>query len=280
MEKIAVITDSSCDLEISELRDHNIRLLPFRIIYKDREFKDRVDISPSYLYGNIEKEIPKTSLPSLEDTNNLFQELEQEGYTHVVIITISCEFSGTYNSIQLLTEDHPNLTFFVYDSKTLSRTQGFLALKVSKMIKDGVNFDTIVKTLPTLRKKVGIFFTLNTLDYLRKGGRIGRVAGTVGQLLNIKPIITVPEDGRFETYSKVRGRKQSIKVLLEILDHWLKEGKCKVYVLHGGAEEDAKKFFNEIKDFPNITEIGLSTIGPALGVHTGPGLIGITLEKE
>lgn len=280
MEKIALITDSSCDLEMDELNKYNIKLLPFRIIYKDREFKDRIDISPEYLYNNIEKEVPTTSLPSMETTEEIFTELESQGYTHIIIITISLGFSGTYNSVKLISEDHPNLKFFIYDTKTLSRCQGFLVLDAARMIEAGESFDTIVDTIPKLRENTDIYFTLNTLEYLRKGGRIGRVAGALGQLLNIKPVITVAPDGHFQIFSKVRGRKQSLKLIRDILDEWLSKGKCKVWVLHGGALEEAKKFYDEIKDLPNITSLGLSTIGPALGVHTGPGLVGITLEKE
>ncbi|MBL4931446.1 DegV family protein [Clostridium paridis] len=280
MEKIALITDSSCDLEMDEINKHNIKLLPFRIIYKDREFRDRIDISPEYLYANIEKEVPTTSLPSIETTDEILTSLEREGYTHVIIITISLGFSGTYNSVKLIAEDHPNLKFHIFDTKTLSREQGYIVLDAARMIEAGESFDNIVKALPGCKDRTGIFFTLDTLEYLRKGGRIGRVAGVIGQLLNIKPVITVAPDGNFSVHSKVRGRKQSLKVIREILDEWLSNGKCKVAVLHGGASEEAKKFYDEIKDLPNITSLGFSAIGPALGVHTGPGLVGITLEKE
>ena len=130
------------------------------------------------------------------------------------------------------------------------------------------------EVLPTLRKKSHVYFTLNTLEYLKKGGRIGRVSGTIGELLNLKPIILVDDDGIYTTVAKVRGRKQSLSKLTGIIKDYLSKGKCNIWIMHGDAFEEGKEFFESIKQLDNINEIHFSYIGPALGVHTGPGLIG------
>ena len=114
---------------------------------------------------------------------------------------------------------------------------------------------------------------------MKKGGRIGKVSGTIGEILSLKPIIEVGDDGVYNTYAKVRGRKQSLTKLRKILDSYLEKGKCNVWVLHGHSEEDCKDLYNSFKDLDNINNIETGSIGPALGVHTGPGLVGFIVQE-
>ncbi|GKU26098.1 DegV family protein [Clostridium folliculivorans] len=280
MQKIALITDSGCDLDTEILNKYNIFFLPLRIIYKDNDYLDRLEISPEDLYLSLEKEIPKTSLPDGQFIENILNQIEAQGYTHAISISISSGLSGTANSLRIIAENHPNLKTYIFDSKTLSMPQGSIALVAAEMIESGSTFEEIIEVLPKLREKTDGYFTLNTLDYLKKGGRIGKVSGTIGEMLNIKPVISINDDGVYFTHSKARGRKQAIGKLREILDENLSIAKCKVWVLQGGALDEAKAFFEVVKDLPNITHISISTIGPALGVHTGPGLLGLAIQRE
>ena len=279
MQKIALIVDSACDLSLEVLKEQNIRLLPLRISYSHGEYKDKIDISADEIYGNLEKEVPKTSLPSAEDLEKILVDLENEGYTYVIAVTISSGLSGTFNSIRLALEDHPNLKHHVFDTKILAMPEGIVALEVANLIKEGKSFEEIVSELPTIRKNIIGYFTVNTLEYLKKGGRIGRVAGTIGDMLNLKPIVTVDEEGIYYTVCKARGRKQSISKLISFLKDELKENKCNVWVLHGHSEEDCKYLYNSFKDLDNINNIETGSIGPALGVHTGPGLVGFIVQE-
>lgn len=278
MQKIALITDSACDLDLNTLKEYNINLLPLRIIYSNGDYRDRLDISPQEVYDNLEKEVPKTSLPSAQETEETLNKLEEEGYTHVICISISSGLSGSFNAIRLALEDHPKLTSFVYDSKILAYPQGEIVLEVAKLIKEGKSFEEIVKEIPEIRKRVIGYFTINTLEYLKKGGRIGRLAGTVGELLNLKPIITTDEDGVYYNVAKVRGRKQSLSKMTELLKEYLAKGKCEVAVLHAGCEDEAIKYMNSLKDLTNVVSIKIAEISPALGIHGGPGLIGFSVK--
>ena len=278
MQKIALITDSACDLDLNTLKENNINLLPLRIIYSNGDYRDRLDISPQEVYDNLEKEVPKTSLPSAQETEETLNKLEEEGYTHVICISISSGLSGSYNALRLALEDHPKLTSFVYDSKILAYPQGEIVLEVAKLIKEGKSFEEIVKEIPEIRKRVIGYFTINTLEYLKKGGRIGRLAGTVGELLNLKPIITTDEDGVYYNVAKVRGRKQSLSKMTELLKEYLAKGKCEVAVLHAGCEDEAIKYMNSLKDLTNVVSIKIAEISPALGIHGGPGLIGFSVK--
>lgn len=280
MNKIALITDSGCDLSKEEIQKYNINVLPLRIIYKDREYLDRVNITPDEVYNNLKVEVPTTSLPSMEEIDNLFIKLKNDGYTHIIAILISSGLSGTYNSVRLVSENHPEIRSYIFDSLSLSLGTGAIAIECSKMIGDGKDYEEIIKLLPSLRSKIKVYYVLETLQYLIKGGRIGKVSGTIGELLNLKPIISVNEEGIYYTHSKVRGRKQSIAKLIDIAKETLNTEKARIWVLHGGAKEEGEELYNNISKLNNITDLSFGNISPALGVHTGSGLLGIIIMKE
>lgn len=280
MHKIALITDSACDLNTDFVKKNNINILPLKIIFSDREYDDGINITPKMLYEALPNEIPKTSLPSVENFTSVLQKVKCEGYTHAIIITISSGLSGTYNSARLATENVSGIETFVFDSMTLTMSEGAMVIETANLIKQGRSFNEIVDILPTFRSKIDVFFTLDTLEYLIKGGRIGKVSGTIADALNLKPIITVGDDGTYRTVCKIRGIKQSISRLASLLKPYLETSKCKVWILDGNAPDKATMLYDAIKDFPNLMECTLGgEIGPALGVHTGPGLVGFIVEK-
>lgn len=280
MEKIALITDSASDIPKNLLEQNNINVLHFKIIFSDKEYSDGVDITPSMLYERLPKEMPTTSLPSIDTITTTLESLRDEGYTHAIIITISNTLSGTFNAARIAAESVSGINTFVFDSMTLTMSQGVIVLNTAKLIQEGKSFDEITSLLPSLREKVDVFFTIDTLEYLKKGGRIGKVAGTIAEALNLKPIITVGDDGVYHTVSKIRGIKQSISRLSTILNEYLEKGPCKVWILNGNAEDKADLLYDAIKDSPHLVECTLGgMIGPSLGVHTGPGLVGFIVEK-
>lgn len=279
MQKIALITDSACDLSKEIIEKFNIHIAPFRIIYTDNEYEDLITIQPKEVYERMPGQIPTTSLPSVERIENILNTLEDNGYTHVISINISCNLSGTSNSIRLALNDHPKLTSYVFDTKTLTMGQGAVIVEAAKMIEAGESFEKIVSKLPEFREKTHVYFTLSTLEYLKKGGRIGHVAGTIGELLHLKPVIVVSDEGIYETYAKVRGRKQSLKKLCEILEGYLVKTKCNLWIIHGNADEESLELYNKYKDHPMINRIYHQILSPALGVHTGPGLIGFAIQE-
>lgn len=278
MQKIALITDSACDLSLDILKSSNINLLPLRIIYSTGDYQDRVDLSPKEVYDNLDKEVPSTSLPSLQTIEDVLTRIEDKGYTHVIAVSISSGLSGSYNSLRLCLEDHPKLTSFVFDSKILAYPQGEIVIETSKLIQSGKSFEEIVETLPKIRERIAGYFTINTLEYLIKGGRIGRIAGALGGLLNLKPIVTTDETGIYYTVCKARGRKQSLSKITDILKEHLLKGKSEVTVLQGGCEAEALMYMDSIKNLPNISNLKMAEISPALGVHGGPGLMGFSVK--
>jgi EDD domain protein, DegV family len=280
MYKIALVTDSTSDLDKEIVDKYDIKVLPLRIVYKDKEYIDRVNITPKEVYDNLHIEIPHTSLPSMQDIENLFLKLEKEGYTHIIVVSISSGLSGTYNTLKLVSENHPGLKTTVFDSKSLTLGAGAIIIKCAELIETGNTYEEIVEILPKIRDSISVHYIVDTLKYLIKGGRIGRVSGTVGELLNIKPIIAINPEGIYYTYAKVRGKKKALSTLFEISADILKSTKGRVWIMHGGAEEEGRKFYGLFRNIENITYLGFGDISPVAGVHTGPGLIGVVIMKE
>lgn len=281
MSKIALITDTAADLRKEDIERYNINVLPFRIIYKDREYLDKIDITPEEVYHRFKQEIPTSSLPCMQDMENLFVSLENQGYTHVIAIPLSTGLSGILGGIRVVSQNHPKLTTLLFDSKSISMGEGAQVLYCAKLISEGKSFEEIADALPEYQKRIHLYFVVGTLEYLIKGGRIGRVSGTIGELLNIKPIIAIDENGVYYTYTKVRGRKQSINKLIDIGRGILDKYKCTAYVMDGGVKEECDRVFEAISSIQNVSEcISGGNISPVSCVHSGPGLIGLVLVED
>lgn len=280
MQKIALISDSSCDLNSETRKKHNVHLIPTRLIYSDREYRDGIDITPSEMYASLKEELPTTSLPNAGDTEALLKSLIQQGYTHALILGVSAELSGTLNSIRLTCEHFPELEYFFFDTKTLGFPQGAITLEASRMIEEGLTCEEILNKLPDVCARTHGFIAVDTLDYLIRGGRLSKTAGTIGTFLQLKPIITYNEEGKLYTYTKVRGRKKSIAKMKEILMDYLSRSKCKVWVLSGDALEEAQAFLEEVKTLDHVTYTSLEEIGACMGLHTGPGVLGMCIYEE
>ncbi|MBU5269691.1 DegV family protein [Clostridium cochlearium] len=282
MEKIALITDTTADLSEDIINKYNVNVLPFRIIYKDREYKDRIDITPKEVYENLYKEIPTSSLPSMEDIDNLFIKLKKEGYTHAIAVVLSSGLSGIYNAVKLVSENHPEINTYVYDSKSISAGEAVFVEKCIDMINKNEKFSNIIKEMDKLRERCHLFFMVDTLEYLKRGGRIGKISGAIGELLNIKPIISIDKnDGKYYTVNKARGKKQSINKLIDEIKKILKNNRACIYMGHGNGLENCKNVYENIKKLNNILKVQfIGEISPVSGVHSGPGLVGIVVVEE
>ena len=269
-ERIALIIDSMADLPQELSSRFGMKVIPARVIYPEGEYCDRVDIQPEEVYQRMPAEIPKTSIPSLQDIRQAIEHIREEGFTHVIALHISGALSGTAQAVQLISRDVQDLKIRVIDSKSLSMGTGWVALDAARQIANGVSFDCIVERIQNLQSRVHVYYILETLEYLRRGGRIGKVAGMLGEVLHLKPIISV---------YKVRGRLKSIDKLVEIVEKVVQEKEINLAVMHGGSLGDFEKVVERLQRLPNIREFITSDISPTLGVHTGPGLIGVSFHE-
>jgi len=280
-EKIAIVTDSTSDLKKEDLDKYGIRSLPLKVIYKDRQYHDRVDITPSEVYESMKEEIPTTSMPSPQEIEDLYTELKNDGYTHIISIHISSGLSATYSNCRMVADQMEDIEVKVIDSKMLSMGLGRLVLYAKDLVAaEKFSFDEIIERVEAKRGKIEIFFVVETLKYLKKGGRIGKVSGTIGELLNVKPIISIDEDGEYYTFTKVRGRKKSLKKMYSILKNRLEDGKeyC-LDIMNAAAPGEAQELLDKFKDVSAIKEIFLGEISPVMVVHAGPGLLGLAITE-
>lgn len=283
MDKIAIVTDSTCDIDTETLKKYDIRVIPLRIIYKRGEYIDGVDITPDEIYNNLHIEVPSTSLPAVDSVKSVFDSLVNDGYNKIIVFTISSGLSGTNNFISMIASEYndPNVEIKVFDTKSISMVSGFMAITACEMVENGSTFEEILNSLEDIKKSTGCYFIVSTLKYLKLGGRIGAVSGTIGELLNIKPLISVNEEGIYYTVKKIKGKTKALSELISHVAKVLEETKCRVCILQGGAMEEAKHALDalNISKFPNLVSIKLSSLSPVAGVHAGPGFLGIAYQK-
>lgn len=278
--KIAIVTDSTCDLAAEYLAQNDIYVLPLKVVYKDREYHDRVDIQPEEIYSRLPGDLPTTSMPGPGEVRELFEQLKAKGYDHIIALHISSGLSGTLNVVRMVAEQFPELKIEIIDSKALSLGLGFLVMKAVQLRDLGAKFADIVQQVLETQQKIKVFFVLKTLEYLKKGGRIGFVQASLGEILDIKPIISINAEGQYYTYAKARGRGMSIKKLKAIILENIQGKKINLAVMHGDAEGECLDVLHDLmqKVGDNIREHFFGQIGPVMVVHTGPGLLGVAYQ--
>lgn len=281
MEKIGIITDSASDLNVDQINKKLVKILPFQVIFKEGSFEDGLTITPQETYERMVKgDIPTTSLPQGKFITEALDYFKDNGFTHVIGIFISSKLSGCFNSFNNFARDYEEeLTILSIDSKNLSAAEGNLVLLAQKLIGDHVSFQEIGQRLTEYNKHQHTYFVLDTLDYLVKGGRVGKVMGTLGQMLHIIPLIHVHEDGFFHNIAKTRGKKSTIIKLLELIKReYLAKGPIRINIVNGGVPEEAELFESQLKKLPGVSIAWGGQISPALGTHTGPGLLGCIID--
>lgn len=280
-EKIAILVDSGTDVPESYIQKYsNIYFVSLRVIYPEGEYEDRIDITSDQIFARMPHEIPKTSLPDGGQIADTFHKIISDGYNKLLIITISSGLSGTFNTLRLASLDYPELETALIDTKNIGIGAGCQAAYAADLIAEGVPFPEIVTRLKHSVPLTHVFFCVNTLEYLMRGGRIGKVTGIVGTALNLKPVISCNEDGIYYTVAKSRGREKSLKKALElILNLSSTTERFNVGVAQAGAPEEAQKIVAILKEaLPQAVHIFEGSISPALTVHTGPGLLGIFIQ--
>ena len=277
-EKIALLTDSTADLSLALVGDKPIYVIPLKIVCADGEYSDGVDIFAPDVYDRLHRgELPRTSLPDGGSISDALDRIKADGYEKVLAVMLSSGLSGTYNMVRLQAETRRDLEIAVFDSKSGSLGMGIMVLQLWEDIQAGADWDWLVeKRLPSLIANTFPFFSVDTLEYLSKGGRIGKVAAFAGTLLSIKPIISFAEDGQLQSVAKVRGRRQVQDKILDLMEQRLRPGvRYNLGVANGGAPEEMKELAQRIRErFPNAEHIWEGAIDATLSVYIGDGVLG------
>lgn len=274
--KTAILMDSGCDLPNELIERYGIKVLRLKVMYGDKMYSDGVDLDPLEVYRRFPDEIPKTSTPNMQEVTDIIDEIRAEGYERIIAVAISSELSGTYNVIAMTLRGIEDMQTYAYDTKNISIGAGLYALWAAQQLDKGVGFEEVIAGLERKIHDSKVFFYMDTLDYLRKGGRISPAVAVVGKVLGIKPIISCNDKGVYYTVAKIRGAKKGIGKLMEVAMEFADGRKCMIGLMNGDAPETAAQVRPMIKEQSPKGEIVVDKqITATMAVHTGPGLIGI-----
>ena len=280
---IALITDSTCDIPSQLVREYGITIVPLHVIWGNETFRDRVDLEPGEFYRRLTEDpaYPTTAHPTPEGFLTTYREAFQEGADEVVVITLSSELSGAFHSASQAGTmiDNP---VHVFDSKETTMALGWQVLAAARAREAGADAEAMLEAADKARRQVELYVSLDTLEYLHKGGRIGGAARLIGSLLDLKPLVYVDHDtGKVEAAGRVRTRKRGLRTLYDRFFEQLNtENPMHIAVMHGDAPQDAERVAEWIEREYSPAELMTDITGPVLGVHTGPRAIALCGYSE
>ena len=289
---VRVVTDSSAHLSAQVRAKYNIGFVPLQVLFGTRAFRDEVDLSNEQFFHMLahEKVHPTTSAPAPADFIQVWKPILDAGQ-EIVSICLPSGLSATYSSAlnaraQMEQEHGVPLPITVMDGKWLSMAQGFQCLEGARVAQAGGSREDVVKAMTALDDRITLVFLVDTLEYLKRGGRIGKAQAWLGTMFNVKPILEIAH-ARVEPLERVRSRKAGLARFLELVQTppttngpRLGDGALHVAVLHARAPEAAQQLENEIRARFNVAELVRAEIGPMIAVHTGPDALGLAFFRE
>lgn len=287
MTTIRIVTDSTADLPADIRKQFGIEMVPLQLSFGDETFLDALTIETEQFYTKLaaSEQLPKSSQPTPDAFKAIYERiLTETPDAHIISIQLSASLSGTYQSAVIgstmvdLEDAESRIT--VFDSKSASIGIGVLVLKAAEMAAAGSSKEQIIAELEQLRSKTKIYFLVDTLEYLQKGGRIGKASAVIGSLLNIKPILTLDEDGVVSSIDKVRGQKKAMLRIVELIGQSF-NGQEPVTVTFAYAQriEGAHEMNELLKSHFNVQSTTYYELGPVIGTHAGPGTVGLFMHR-
>ena len=275
---IKIVTDSTSYIADKYIKEYDIKLVSLNVIINGVSSRE-IDIENEVFYEEIKnsKEIPKSSQPIPEEMLNTFREIVEDGDS-IVGIFLSSKMSGTYSNANMIKdmilEDYPDAEIHILDSKTNCMQMGFAVIEAARTASEGKSINEVINAANHVINNSRFLFTPETLEYLKKGGRIGGAAALFGNVLQIKPILTVV-NGETSVFKKVRTRKKAIEEIVKtVLEEIESKGLGDIVVHHINCQEDGLKLAKALENKLG-KKVDIQSIGPVIGVHVGPGSIGI-----
>lgn len=281
MNNIKIICDSLCDVNKEYLEQYDIDVVPLTLILGDKEYRDGVDISPEEFYKILREENvhPKTSQATYAQFKEVFDKYIKEGKT-ILYISGSSAATGTCQSAIMAKNDTEG-DIFIYDTYNFSFGAGFFVVKAAEMINEGKSIEEVFEALDEIKEKNILMFSVDTLEYLKKGGRISSTKATVGSLLNIKPILET-RDGLVAQVAQVRGKKNVLNKMVECIKEKLGDDieQDEIYIGYSDDPKETEKLTEIAKEVFKPKKIGYFSVGTCIGAHSGPGVCGILVFKK
>ncbi|KAB3529186.1 DegV family protein [Alkaliphilus serpentinus] len=280
MSRVKIITDSMTDLPNEIINRYEIKVLPLTISFGEEEYRDGVDLSSQDFYSKLSKakELPRTSQIPPQVFYDTFKGLLEEGH-EILCINGSSRASGTHQSALLAKTDLSSDKIQVFDTMGLSFGGGLLVLEAARMAEEGLKKEDIIVKLTEYKERVDHIFTVETLEYLKKGGRLNPMKAVIGGILNVKPILTVA-NGIVEPLDKVRGSKKVIGKMVELASERGGDFKDKTIALaHANSPEAVNSLREKVLQELNPKEVITADIGCTIGTHAGPGTLALFYFK-
>lgn len=281
MKKVAIVTDSSAYLPDEIVQEYGIHVVPLTLNWDNETYRDGVDIHADAFYERLAKSesIPTTSQATVGQFTQLFADLLADRFA-VLALLISSEISGTVASAYQAKKAFPDAPLFVLDSRLVSMALGFMVLTAARAAQAGASLEECRALAELAYPNIGVYFTVDTLKYLNKGGRINTAKRVMGAALNIKPIMAI-RDGKIELVESVRSRKKALARMLELVERDI-AGKAGVRIstFHAAADADNQALMAEAIARFNPIETLTTYVSPVVGAHTGPGTVSIAYQVE
>jgi len=282
MSKIAIVTDSTSDMPKDIAKKLEITVVPLTVIFEKEVFLDdgkEITIDEFYKKIRSVKKLPTTTQPTPKDFIKVYSNILEE-YDSIISIHISKKISGTINSAELAKKELPGKDIEIIDTGYVHFPLGFIALKAGQLAQEGKSKQEILKNISDLQSKVKVLFIPSTLEYLKRGGRIGKAKGLIASILEIKPILTI-HDGEVSQFKTTRRWNQAKSELIQSMKNIVKNPhNLIVSIGDSDAKEDAAEMEERIKGEFNPKKIYRVDIGVVVGTHLGPGGIAITFYEE
>lgn len=281
MNRTIIVTDSTSDIPPAMAEAYGIEVVPLTLMFGEEAFRDNLDMTPEQFYERLPRssQLPTTSQPSPVEYMNVYRDiLERYPGSPILSFHISSGLSGTYQSALLaksmLEEEGEGIT--VIDSLSASYGFGFMVVEAARLAAEDKSPEAILEAVESLRQSRKLYFLVDTLEYLQKGGRIGKASAILGTLLNIKPILSIDAEGIIYAVEKVRGRKKAIARMIELFKKDI-QGVDKINVAVGHTAEPAsgEEFLKELSGHFTLEEKVLTNVGPVVGSHVGNGTLAV-----
>ena len=284
MSKIAIVTDSKASIPPEAIQGLPIIVVPIQLIWGEQTFRDGIEIHPVEFYERLKNTtvMPSTSQPSPAAFEELYCRLLDEGH-EILSIHISAHLSGTLQSATQAKANLPGAPIELVDSNTTAMEQGFLVLQAARAARQGASLQEVKSLVEELRDRSGVYFAVDTLEFLHRGGRIGGAAAFLGTVLNLKPLLKV-EGGKIEAVEKVRTMSKALSRLLDQVEGQLNgNGALHICSIHANAPELAETLLQQARQRfgeNRVSSAMLADVSPVIGTHTGPGCVGLCYLVE
>lgn len=276
MGKVIVVTDSTAYIPSPLILKHGIRVVPLSVVWGSEVFRDGVDMMPAEFYARLKtaKIMPSTSQPSPDEFKKVFRPIVESGNA-VLAILLSSKLSGTIDSAVQAKEAFPGAKIEIVDTLTTAMALGFTTLAAARAVQGGAELAEAAQVARQAVAGSGVIFVVDTLEFMRRGGRIGGAAAFLGAALNMKPLLTLHE-GKVEALDKVRTKGKAVDRMLDLIEQQIGSRRpLRIGTLQAAAEEEAKALLERAKKRFHPEETVFSEVSPVIGTHVGPGTVGL-----